>query len=197
MLAKDKAFCQFTHMSKKSIWLLFTVLLTCTASLSAQDDSGGKKETPEDSSKDKAGEAAGPARFWQAKLAGGHYMVALDHIASVSRHKYVLDGTLLIDEVTVDSVGQALARFYVISPLSDESPSKVVKDIAQHATDLNEKGSARVGIDISTMVVKKYPETTHARTIEYRLGEEKDLTALFGSVRNAWETGRGRIFTSK
>jgi hypothetical protein len=176
-------------MSKRSIWLLCTVLLTCTTSLSAQDDSGGKKDTPEDSAKDKAGEAAGPARFWQAKLTGGHYMVALDHIASVSRHKYVLDGTLLIDEVTVDSVGQALARFYVISPLTDASPSKAVKDVAKHATDLLE--------NTSTMVVKKYPETTHARTIEYRLGEEKDLTALFGSVRNAWETGRGRIFTSK
>lgn len=184
-------------MTKKPIWLLFTVLLTCTASLSAQDDPGGKKETPEDSAKDKAGEAAGPARFWQAKLTGGHYMVALDHIASVSRHKYVLDGALIIDEVTVDSVGQALARFYVITPITDESTSKTVKDIAKHATDLLERGSARVGIDTSTMVAKKYPETTHARTIEYRLGAENDLTALFGSVRNAWETGRGRIFTSK
>ena len=42
-------------------------------------------------------------------------MVALDRIASVSRHKYVLDGALIIDEVTVDTVGQASARFYFIS----------------------------------------------------------------------------------
>ncbi len=180
------------------MWLLFTVLLTCTASVTAQETSGGKKDAPADEAgKDKAGETAGPARFWQAKLTGGQYMVALDHIASVSRHKYLLDGALIVDEVTVDSVGQALARFYVITPVSDESPSKVVKDITQQATDLLEKGSDRVGADLSTMVVKKYPETTHARTIEYRLLEEKDLTALFASVRSAWETGRGRIFTSK
>ena len=32
-------------------------------------------------------------------------MVGLDRIASVSRHKYVLDGALIIDEVTVEQTG--------------------------------------------------------------------------------------------
>jgi hypothetical protein len=47
------------------------------------------------------------------------------------------------------------------------------------------------------MVIKKYPDTSHARTIEYRLLSEKDLSALYASVRNAWETGRGRQFSAK
>jgi hypothetical protein len=180
------------------MWLLFTVLLTCTASLTAQAPTDEKKDAPADEAgKDKPGESTGPARFWQAKLKGGHYIVALDHIASVSRHKYLLDGALVIDEVTIDSVGQSLARFYFISPVSSESSSTAVKSATDRATELLEKGSERIGSDISSMVVKKYPETTHARTIEYRLMEEKDLTSLFNSARNAWETGRGRIFTSK
>jgi len=184
-------------MLKKSMGLLFSLSLVCAVSLNAQDNPDSKKDTPADAGKDKAGEAAGPARFWQAKLTGGHYMVALDHIAAVSRHKYLLDGSLIVDEVTVDSTGQALARFYVISPVSSDSPSATVKQSVKSVTDLLEKGSERLGVDTSTMVVKKYPETTHARTIEYRMMEEKDLTALFASVRNAWETGRGRIFSSK
>ena len=47
------------------------------------------------------------------------------------------------------------------------------------------------------MVVKKFPDTTHARTIEYRLLSESELGALYGSVRTAWETGRGRKFRIK
>lgn len=177
--------------------LVLFFLLTCTAVLHAQAPPSDGKTPPAAGEKDKPGEAAGPARFWQAKLSGGHYVVALDHIASVSRHKYLLDGTLVVDEVTVDSDGQSLARFYVISPLSAESTSKTLTDLTDKATELLEKGGSRVGVDTSTMVVKKYPETTHARTVEYRLGNEAELTSLFASVRNAWETGRGRIFNSK
>ena len=47
------------------------------------------------------------------------------------------------------------------------------------------------------MVVKKFPETTHARTIEYRVMSAEELTGLYSSVRTAWETGRGRKFAIK
>ena len=47
------------------------------------------------------------------------------------------------------------------------------------------------------MVVKKYPVTSHAKTIEYRILSEAELTSLYNSVRNSWETGRGRKFTAK
>ena len=85
-------------------------LLVCTLPVTAQDP-------PAADTTEKAGESAGPNRFWQATLGGGHFMVALDRIASVSRQKYVLDGAVIVDEVTVDTVGQALARFYYITPI--------------------------------------------------------------------------------
>ena len=47
------------------------------------------------------------------------------------------------------------------------------------------------------MVVKKFPETTHARSIEYRVLSEAELGAVYGSVKTAWETGRGRRFSIK
>jgi hypothetical protein len=46
------------------------------------------------------------------------------------------------------------------------------------------------------MVVKNYPDTTHARTIEYRIQSEEELGALYGSLRTAWESGRGRRFNA-
>ena len=47
------------------------------------------------------------------------------------------------------------------------------------------------------MVGKKYGVTSHAKSIEYRIMSANTLTALYGSVRKAWETGRGRQFNAK
>jgi len=145
----------------------------------------------------KKGDSPGPARFWQADLTGGNFMVALDKIASVSRHKYVLDGALIIDEVTVDTVGQALARFYFIMPITDAAAANSLTGLANRGRELVDKAAQRAGTDAQNMVVKKYPDTSHAKSIEYRILSEKDLAALYASVRNAWESGRGRQFKAK
>lgn len=124
-------------------------------------------------------------------------MVALDRIVSVSRHKYLLDGALIVDEVTVDTVGQALTRFYFISPITDAAPGNSVSGLANRGRELVEKAADRAGTSAQNMVVKKYPDTTHAKSIEYRVLSEAELTTLYGSVRTAWESGRGRQFTGK
>jgi hypothetical protein len=189
-LAKRKWLCNDFPMFKKPLLLLCAGFLACAAHVHAQDPA-------EPDTKDKAGDSAGPARFWQATLGGGHYMVALDRIASVSRHKYVLDGALIIDEVTVDTVGQALARFYFITPITDAAPGNSITGLAARSRELVEKAADRVGTDVQNMVVKKYPDTSHAKSIEYRILSEAELTALYASVRSSWETGRGRKFTAK
>ena len=147
--------------------------------------------------KPKAGDAPGPNRFWQASLKGGHFMVALDRIVSVSRHKYVLDGALIVDEVTVDTVGQALARFYYITPITDAMPGNTITGLADRGQELLEKAVDRVGTDAHEMVMKKYPDTTHAKSIEYRVTSEAQLSSLYTSVRGAWENGKGRQFSAK
>ena len=140
-------------------------------------------------------------RFWQASLPGGHYMVALDRISSISRHKYVLDGAVIVDEVTVDALGQALARFYFIEPITNaaggNSAGAAAARIVDRGAELIDKAAGNAGMDIHQMVVKKFPETTHAKTIEYRLLSAEELGALHNSVRSAWENGRGRKFAVK
>jgi hypothetical protein len=140
-------------------------------------------------------------RFWQATVGGGHYMIALDRISAISRHKYILNGNLIVDEVTVDSIGNSLVRFYFISPITDAmggtNTGNAASRIVDRGREIVDKVASTVGTDAHEMVQKNYPDTTHAHTIEYRVQSAQELGALYGSVRTAWETGRGRRFTVK
>lgn len=178
-------------MSKKLLLALTLALAAGSASLSAQTEAAAAKTS----------DTAQSNRFWQASLGGGHYMVALDRISSISRHKYVLDGAVIVDEVTVDALGQALARFYFISPITDSAGGTVVAEAAAKIVDrgreLMDRTGNMAGTGIQDMVIKKFPDTTHARTIEFRVMSEQELSGLYGSVKTAWESGKGRRFTIK
>ena len=182
-------------MFKKALLIVFAGFLTCSVPSWAQDEAAAAD--PATTEKPKAGDSPGPGRFWQATLKGGHFMVALDRIASVSRHKYVLDGAVIVDEVTVDTVGQALARFYFITPITNAVAANTASGIAARGQELLDKAAERVGTEAHEMVVKKYGVSSHAKSIEYRLLSAKELDALYASVCNAWETGRGRKFATK
>lgn len=183
-------------MMKPLMLPMFAALLAMVSPLHAQDNvdptvtDGGATAPP-------PGDSAGPRRFWQATLPGGHYMVALERISSISRHKYILDGAMVVDEVTVDAAGQSLARFYVVSPISTAVPGNTAAAIVERGRELLDATGQRAGSDLQNMVVKKYPETSHARTVEYRVLTEAQLTSLYASLRGAWETGRGRQFTAQ
>lgn len=187
-------------MIRKTFLLGLAGLLICSPSLRAQNNGGGGGEGADQNKGEesgKPGESTGPARFWQATVGGGTFMVALDKIASISRHKYVLDGSVIVDEVTVDTVGQALARFYFITPVTDTLPGNAVTGLADHGKELLEGAAERTGTGLEKMVVKKYPDTTHAKSLEYRVESEQELKSLYSSVQSAWESGRGRKFTAK
>ena len=160
------------------------LLLSAVLPLSAQNE-------PAPGDKPESTESNGPNGFWQATMPGGSYMVALNRITSVSRHKYLLDGALIVDEVTIDTVGQSLARFYFIMPVTQNAPGAAGKVLSDRAAELMERAGQANSEGLENMVVKKYPETTHARTVEYRLLSKDQLTSLYDSVRKAWENNRG------
>lgn len=177
---------------KKSLLHIIAMVLAAALSALAQEASDSRKTE----------DTAEPNRFWQASLPGGHYMVALDRISSISRHKYVLDGAVIVDEVTVDALGQALARFYYIEPITNAAggthTGATAARLVDRGTELLDKAARTAGAaDVPNMVIKKFPETTHARTIEYRLLSAQQLGSLYNSVRTAWENGRGRKFAVK
>lgn len=178
-------------MIKKTFLLILALILAAPLTALAQNNN-----QPDNDAEKKTGETPGNNRFWQASLGGGTYMVALDRIVSVSRHKYLVDG-MVIDEVAVDTTGQALARFYYATPATASASGLSVADATKRAQELLDHAESRTGTDIQGMVIKTYPVTTHAKSIEYKIQSEADLTALFNSVKNAWESGRGRQFSAR
>lgn len=183
-------------MFKKLLLSLSLLLVASPAAIQAQTPT--PTPTPTTS---KTNDTQEPNRFWQANVGDGQYMVAIDRISAISRHKYLLDGAIIVDEVTVDALGQALARFYFLSPLTDAITGNAAGNAASHVVDrareLVDKGTKDAGTNVHNMVVKKFPETTHAHEIEYRVLSAEELTALYTSVRTAWETNHGRKFTIK
>lgn len=180
-------------MKRKPTLALTLALLAAPLVASAQNNT-----TPTNQA---TGDVEVPNRFWEASVGGGQYMVALERISAISRHKYVLDGAVIVDEVTVDALGQALVRFYYLSPISDAMSggevAQAAAKIAERGRDLVDQAAGRAGTSVQNMVVKKFPETTHARSIEYRVMSEQELSAIYKSVRTAWERGKGRKFSQK
>lgn len=193
-LVKIPGHCHLASMKPQFSFLFAIALLALALPIDAQQPTatGDSTNEPQDT--------AQRNRFWQAALPGGHYMVALERISSVSRHQYVLDGAVIVDEVTVDAVGQALARFYYIEPITKQTggaAGEVAGRLVDRGAELLDGAARNAGTNIHEMVVKKFPQTTHARTIEYRLMSKQELGALHNSVRTAWETGRGRKIVIK
>lgn len=173
--------------------LLVTVLLPCTSSAQNREENGNGAEAQ---SNQGVSDVEDPRRrFWQANLPGGNYIVALDRISSISKHTYILNGNLEVTEVVIDTNGNALARFYYIIPVGSDSESNVASRIGARTEELLDKVGQRAGVNANTAVAKQYPNTTHAKTVEFRISSESNLNRLFSSARSAWMRGRGRNFT--
>lgn len=179
---------------------LAALFLAITIPAHAQQNGGNTNNpnaTENDDEENNATESDGPRRFWQASIPGGHYMVALDRISNISTHEYLLDGTMVVTEVTIDTTGRALARFYYIEPLSDAGGRDEISRVVDRGRELLDRAGQKTGTEAHNMAQKSYPTTTHAGTIEFRILDKRDLGSLYGSLRKAWETGKGRKLTIK
>ena len=130
--------------------------------------------------------------IWRCDLPGGIYEVATRAIISVSRHEYVVDGVARVTEVNVDTQGNMAVRFYYIEPNTAKAPLGVGQSALDRVSDLAKEAAQRAGgADVWKRVIKSYPTTTHAHTIEYRVESDEELKKIFASVQNAFESGRG------
>ncbi|MDQ8188668.1 hypothetical protein [Roseibacillus persicicus] len=175
-----------------TLWKLLLLFGFLALPLSAQTTEEGDDEVPEETQN--ATDEEDLKRFWQLSLPDGHFMVALDRIASISRSSYLLDGGLIVTEVTIDTVGNSLCRIYQITPAAENSQVSSAQRLTQRARDLTGRAKEVTGADIETMVQKNYPTTTHAKTVEYRVKERATLDALYASLNKAWRDGKGRRF---
>jgi len=126
------------------------------------------------------------AAFWRCELPGGVYMVNLASVASVSTHEYVVDGMARVTEFTIGTNGAVVARFYYIEPMVPKSPiglgQSVIDKVQEKATEAAERTDVE---QVWQKVVKNYPTTTHAHTVEYRLDSLAQVTKLEKSIEDA------------
>jgi hypothetical protein len=159
-----------------------------------QQEKDDKKEEADKEALEGVNDDENKKARWEASLAAGEYSVSLGSITSISKHSYVLDGALLVTEVTVDTTGSSLARFYYMEPITKDTNFNALERIQQRAEELRKRSQKRSGTKADEMAQKSYPATTHARTIEFRIMSEVELNALYSSLYRSWDTGKGRTF---
>ena len=134
-------------------------------------------------------------QIWRCDLPGGTYEVAVRAIVSVSLHEYVVDGVARVNELNVDTDGNMAVRFYYLEPTAAKSPVGLGQSAIDRASDLAKEVAGRAGADqVWQRVVKSYPATTHAHTVEYRVESEEQLKQIFESAQRAFESGRSDAY---
>jgi len=164
-------------MTMRTRWLLIFLALAATAH--GQTPSPSPTATPESR-----------LPYWRCELPGGTYEVAIRSIVSVSGHEYIVDGAARVNEVNVDTLGNMTVRFYYLEPTAAKSPLGVGQSAVDRISDLAKEAGQRVAADkVWQRVVKTYPTTTHANSIEYRVESEEQLKQIFSSAQGAFESG--------
>lgn len=142
-----------------------------------------------------SGEIETNPSFWQARFNnGGHYLVKLGAISSASKHEYIANATARVVEVTVAAAGAVVARFYYLEPVG-KNLNPAVSTAVNAAQSIVQSTANSVAPGVANLqVVKDYPNTTHAHTVEYALQSEAALNSLYDSLLRSIEGGRGRTW---
>ncbi|HYR58363.1 MAG TPA: hypothetical protein VEO95_07035 [Chthoniobacteraceae bacterium] len=126
--------------------------------------------------------------LFRAKLPGGTYEVAVRAILAVTSHEYLVDGVARVTEVNIDTAGSLLARFYYIEPATPNSPVAIGNAAIAQTQRLLQEAADKSGQDVWKKVIKNYPTTTHARTVEYRVESMDQLNQIYASAEAAFRT---------
>lgn len=132
---------------------------------------------------------------WTAELPGGKFMVPLDAITSISQSQYVVDGNARVTEVSIGTTGSVQGRFYYLEPYTPQSPLAIgqtqIDKLREKVDEVVDRVSEN---DPNTMVLKNYPTTTHAHTIEFRLTSLNNLKKLYSSLETALRSQKDTRF---
>jgi len=127
--------------------------------------------------------------MWRCDMPGGSYEVAIRSILSVSTHEYIVDGVARVTELNIDTPGNLAVRFYYLEPIVPSSPIGIGQSAIDKAQELATEAAGRLTPGEEPpweKVVKSYPTTTHAHTVEYRIDTKEQLQSLFNSVEQAF-----------
>lgn len=139
-----------------------------------------------------------PDALWRGELPGGVFLVALRSIVSISSHEYVVDGLARVTEVNIATASTVEARFYFLEPMGANSTSTTAATLEMLQQRVQDLSASHPEVEaVWQKVVKNYPTTTHAHTVEYRLSSKADLQSLYESLEQSWTTGKGVNFKTE
>jgi len=134
---------------------------------------------------------------YQVELDTGNYQVDLNRVTSISMHRFYVDGVFSVDEITVDTLGNTVTRFYFVDRNRDiNAPRGIGQSMIDRAQQKVDDVKDRVGAPsiIDKAVVKSYPTTTHAHTVEYRVLSKDQLDSLYNHITDSWRKGQSGKF---
>lgn len=134
--------------------------------------------------------------YWKAELKDGVFLVPHSAITSISRSTYLVDGSIRVTEISIGTQGSVQGRFYHAEPIEPtlpvgQSSLNLLKERAQEA-------QSRLGLDDqASKVVKNYPTTTHAHTVEFRLPTLTEIEAIYQHLERSYLQRRTAVYSTK
>ncbi|MFT5468539.1 MAG: hypothetical protein ACI8UO_003649 [Verrucomicrobiales bacterium] len=123
---------------------------------------------------------------------GNKFIIPYARIVSISQAEYLVDGGGKVIELTIDTTGQATGRFYFLDTVLADTPLNAGQIVNNRVKGIQNRVGDKTGID-TRAVVKHYPDTTHAKTIEFNVRAKGHLKVLLDHITHEWieEGGRG------
>jgi hypothetical protein len=173
----------------KAFLLAFAALLFSLAILPAQ--------TAPSANRDDNGDELTPDGLWDGRLKGGNYVVRIPAIAALSKHEYIANAAARVVEINITLDSATVVRFYFLEPAKIEGGGVIGagQSALDRARTLAEQAANRVSPTLTEpKVVKDYPLSTHAHTVEFVLKDEERLNSMYTSLNRSLRTGKGRIW---
>ena len=120
-------------------------------------------------------------------------LVPLADVEFIGKQNYIVDGNIEVTEVTASMRSKTFLRFYFIKEIEGAAWQRLANEAAR-VDDLLSKHTGQMNVTPSmqsprnSKVVKNYPVTTHAQTVEYRLQKKEEVEELYTSLRDAFFT---------
>lgn len=178
--------------------LIAFFLLSAAVMLQAQS-APGQNPSGQGGQQNEQGDEPTRDGLWDGRFNhDGNYVVRCNSIIALSKHEYVSDGVARVVEVNLTLSSSQVVRFYFLEPVKLETSSSAANagtQALERAKDMVEQAAGRVSPTLTEpKVVKNYPASTHAHTVEYVLKDEKRLNSMFQSLQRAFRTGQGRVW---
>lgn len=133
--------------------------------------------------------------YWKAVLPDGSFLVPHHAITSISKSSYVVDGAIRVTEMSVGTSGSVQGRFYYAELISTESPAGIGQSTINFLEEKSREIKERIGRgEVGEEVVKNYPDTTHAHTVEFLVASPEILDRMLTSLEQSYLRRRNDTF---